>query len=234
MSILLLRLDGPLQAWGDASRFVRRHTRAEPTKSGVLGLLAAAQGRRRTDPVEDLASLRFGVRVDQRGRLIRDFQTAIRRTRARSEAMPLSYRYYLADAVFVAAVEGDDALIAGLDEAVRQPAFPLYLGRRSCVPSGEEISLGTRSAGLLEALRAEPWLARPWYQKQQGRTVHLELVVDALPGSASTETARDVPESFDPTRRDYGWRSIERPLPEAVDNPLGRAEPDFFAALGGG
>ena len=41
MSVLLLRLAGPMQAWGDASRFTTRQTRTEPTKSGVLGLLAA-------------------------------------------------------------------------------------------------------------------------------------------------------------------------------------------------
>ena len=76
MTVLLLRLAGPMQAWGDNSRFTRRDTRMIPTKSGVLGLLAAADGRRRTDPIEDLAGLRFGVRVDQPGQLQRDFQTA--------------------------------------------------------------------------------------------------------------------------------------------------------------
>jgi CRISPR system Cascade subunit CasD len=234
VSVLLLRLDGPLQAWGDSSRFVRRHTRTEPTKSGVVGLLAAAQGRRRTDPIEDLATLRFGVRVDQRGRLLRDFQTAIRRSGAKPEPMPLSYRYYLTDAVFVAGVEGDEQLIGGLHEAIREPAFPLYLGRRSCPPSGEEISLGVHSLALEEALHAQTWLARDWYRKQQGRVVHLELLLDAVPGAAETETVRDHPLSFDPMRREYGWRDVVRGEPVEVANEMGRAEPDFFAALGGG
>ena len=233
MSVLLLRLDGPLQAWGDASRFVRRHTRTEPSKSGVIGLLAAAQGRRRTDPIEDLAALRFGVRVDQRGRLIRDFQTAIRRSGKRPESMPLSYRYYLADAVFVAAVEGDDELIAGLNEAVRAPFFPLYLGRRACPPSEEEISLGVRPDGLEEALRAQEWLARDWYRQRQGRVVHLELVLDADGVQPDTETLRDLPLSFDPVRREYGWREVYRPHPVEIDNPDGRVSFDPFAALGG-
>ena len=234
MSVLLLRLDGPMQSWGDASRFVRRHTRTEPTKSGVIGLLAAAQGRRRTDPIEDLAALSFGVRVDQRGRLQRDFQTAIRWGR-KNESMPLSYRYYLADAVFVAGVEGDAELLHALDEAVRSPTFPLYLGRRACPPSDEEISLGVRDAPLEEALRSQEWLARDWYRRQQGRTVHLELVVDAPPGlaDADAETSRDVPLSFDPVRREYGWRDVVRLAPVAMPNSVGRAEPDFMAALGG-
>lgn len=53
MSVLLLQLAGPLQSWGDSSRFVRRETRNEPTKSGVIGMLASAQGRTREDSIED-------------------------------------------------------------------------------------------------------------------------------------------------------------------------------------
>jgi CRISPR system Cascade subunit CasD len=234
VTTLLVRLDGPQQSWGDSSRFTRRRTRTEPTKSGVLGLLAAAQGRRRTDPLEDLAALRFGVRIDQRGRMLRDFQTAMRRTGQRTETMPLSYRYYLADAVFVAAVEGDHELIAGLDEALRSPAFPLYLGRRAYPPSEEEVSLGAVEAPLEDALRTHPWLARDWYRRQQGAEVHLEVVVDAEPGDPDADTVRDVPRSFDPERREYGWRDVRRVAPLIVANDLGRGEPDFFAALGGG
>ena len=75
MAVLLLKLAGPLQSWGSASRFTDRGTQHEPTKSGVVGLLAAALGRRRTASVDDLASLRFGVRIDQPGTLQDDFQT---------------------------------------------------------------------------------------------------------------------------------------------------------------
>ncbi|MEV7715510.1 CRISPR-associated protein Cas5, partial [Streptomyces sp. NPDC088270] len=60
MSVLLMRLAGPLQSWGSAARFVRRTTENAPTKSGVLGLLAAAQGRRRDADLSDLAALEFG------------------------------------------------------------------------------------------------------------------------------------------------------------------------------
>lgn len=234
MSVLLLRLAGPLQSWGDASRFVRRHTRTEPTKSGVVGMLAAAEGRRRTDPVEDLSRLRFGVRVDQRGRLVRDLQTAIRRTGGRQESMPLSYRYYLADAVFLAGVEGDTALLEGLDAALRSPAFPLYLGRRACPPDGEEISLGVVEGGLESVLRERAWLASDWYRRTQGQRTALDLVLDATPEDTDVETARDIPLSYDPERREYGWRSVVRARPVEQVNDLGRDEPDFFAALGGG
>lgn len=230
MKTLLLLLRGPLQSWGDSSRFSRRSTRHEPTKSGVIGLLAAAQGRRRVDPVEDLARLRFAVRVDQRGRLMRDFHTA--RSLDGARIMPLSERYYLADAAFVAAIEGDDQLIEVLAGAVQEPAFPLYLGRRSCAPS-DPIFLAVREQEALDALRDTPWQASDWYRRQQGRSVDLEVVADAAQGEVDVESIRDLPQSFDPRRRLYGWRQVGRERPITVDNPLGKPGMDFFAALGG-
>ena len=47
MAALLLRLAAPLQSWGADSKFEVRKTDREPTKSGVIGLLAAALGLRR-------------------------------------------------------------------------------------------------------------------------------------------------------------------------------------------
>lgn len=233
MSVLLLRLAAPLQSWG-TSRFARRETRHEPTKSGVLGLLAAAQGRRRTDPIEDLANTRFGVRVDQPGRLVRDFQTA--RSLDGRDSMPLSYRFYLADAVFLAGVEGDHELLVGLDGALRDPAFSLFLGRRSCPPSGA-VALGVREGGLDEALAEEPWLASRWWRRTQGPLVELPIVRDAAQGEVG-DVVRDHPVSFSPERREYGWRTVVHTGVVATPNedaPAGRrSRPDFMAALGGG
>ena len=67
MGTLLLRLAAPIQAWGVEAQFEIRKTGREPTKSGVVGLLAAALGRGRDVPPDDLNVLRFGVRVDQEG-----------------------------------------------------------------------------------------------------------------------------------------------------------------------
>jgi CRISPR system CASCADE complex protein casD len=212
MTVLLLRIAGPLQAWGVRSRFTVRSTELAPTRSGIIGMVAAAVGRRRTDPIEDLLALRFGVRKDQPGRIIRDFHTA--RTLDGKESMPLSNRYYLADAVFLAGIEGDRPLLEGIDEALQHPAFPLYLGRRSCPPT-HPVSLGLREATLLDALRAEPWLASPWFRKQQHSHVFdAELLLDqeVVPAEerGAARGSRDVPVSFDPRRRDYDFRQVER------------------------
>ncbi len=223
MTVLLLRLAGPMQSWGDSSRFTRRDTRMVPSKSGVLGLLAAADGRRRTDPIEDLAELRFGVRADQPGHLQRDFQTAINWDTRTS--MPLSYRYYIADAVFIAGVEGDPGLLAALAERVQEPKFPLYLGRRSC-PVTDPVFLGLVNEDLEIALRNHPWEAAKWYQKTQPAETEVEIYIDAKPGDARpAETRRDVPQSFSPERREYGWREVVHSSPAKVTNPLRTQEP---------
>ena len=78
MATLLLRLAAPLQAWGADSKFETRKTNREPTKSGVIGLLAAALGLRRDDceALTRLTGLRFGVRVEREGQLLVDYHTA--------------------------------------------------------------------------------------------------------------------------------------------------------------
>lgn len=91
---LLLRLAGPMQSWGTQSAFNRRDTGLDPSKSGVIGLLAAALGRPREASVADLAALQMGVRVDHEGVVQTDFHTAggsppgtrERAERARSDA----------------------------------------------------------------------------------------------------------------------------------------------------
>lgn len=234
---MLLRLAGPMQAWGTSSRFTRRMTDREPSKSAILGLIAAAEGRRRVDSIEDLLGLAFAVRIDQRGAVERDFQTA--RSLDGRESMPLSHRYYLSDAVFVAAVSGDDDLIEGIAAAVHRPAFPLYLGRRAFAPAFP-LLLGTRDGDALQCLREESWHATEGKRRWSSATVDLEIVADRdlVPADevgVTLATVRDVPTSFDPELRSYSWRETAR-LTCTVENPDSRrvGEHDPMAALGGG
>lgn len=76
-STVLLRLTGPVQAWGTpGAHWEHRPTLHRPTKSGVLGMVANAMGRTRDESREDLATLRFGVRADRPGHIEPDYQTA--------------------------------------------------------------------------------------------------------------------------------------------------------------
>ncbi|MGW0771765.1 type I-E CRISPR-associated protein Cas5/CasD [Streptomyces sp. NPDC002676] len=146
---LLLHLSGPLQSWGEHSRFNQRDTARFPTRSGLIGLLAAALGRRRGESLDDLAGLSLTVRVDRPGVLLRDYHTvggglpakatvttAAGGKRNPSDATLVSDRYYLADAAFTAALTSDDtSLLLHCATALRAPVWPLYLGRRSCPPT---------------------------------------------------------------------------------------------------
>ena len=114
MPSLLLKLSGPMQSWGTQRRYRRRDSGHEPSKSGVIGLIAAALGRARTEPVDDLARLNFAVRVDAPGTLLRDYQTAKDWATDPNGSASLSTRYYLSDAVFVAAVEGDQEALKNI------------------------------------------------------------------------------------------------------------------------
>ena len=164
MDVLLLRLSGPLQSWGVQSRFAVRDTGREPSKSGVIGLLCAALGRPRSEPLDDLTALRMGVRVDQEGHVERDYHTAMNVLRARGSTKDTepSARYYLADARFLVGLAGEDrALLASLHQALRAPTWALFLGRKACVP-GEPIWLrdGLRQdTTLLDAFQDYPWLS---------------------------------------------------------------------------
>lgn len=210
-----------MQSWGSSSRFTRRSTEAFPTKSALVGLLAAAQGRRRVDPIEDLAQLRVAVRVDQPGQLLRDFHTAHRG----ELSMPLSDRFYWADAAFGAFIEGPDELIEALAQAIVRPVFPLYLGRRACPPT-MPLRLAVHDGAAWDALQATPWLAAKFYQrKRKEARVSLRVVADQgiIPVKAGTayqhtHTLQDVPISFDSQHRRYSLRTVEETRIE-VENP---------------
>jgi CRISPR system Cascade subunit CasD len=163
VATLLLRLQGPLQSWGTRSRFDHRDTWPYPTKSGVVGLLAAALGRDRREDISDLAALRMGVRVDRKGVLRVDYQTAQGVLAADLEAKRdvQSWRYFLSDAAFLVGLEGDGGLLRELHSALKRPRFPLYLGRKGYVPSPPPyLPDGFLEAPLVEALKAYPYLGR--------------------------------------------------------------------------
>jgi len=167
MPTLLLRLAGPMQSWGTTSRFDERDTQLEPSKSGVLGLVCAALGRDRSEAIDDLAALRMGVRVDREGILMRDYQTAtgvmIATGKADLHRTVVSPRYYLADAAFLVGLEGANRdLLESIQRALRAPAWPLSLGRKSFPPSQPVwLADGLQESELETALLQAPAIAEP-------------------------------------------------------------------------
>jgi len=200
MSTLLLRLAAPMQSWG-LDKFERRGTETTPTKSGVIGMLAAALGRHRTgcDNMQDLLALRFGIRVERNGRLLKDFHTA-----KRGDSAYVTYRYYLSDAVFLAGLEGHNSFLDEIAQALQSPVFPLFLGRRSCPPEGKVFLKIAKNKTLLSALTEEPSILSDDISDTSKR----RIIIDADSNSNSSYLQRDVPLSFAQTHRKYGFRRV--------------------------
>ena len=194
MNVLLTRLVGPMQSWGVQSRFSVRDTGLEPSKSGVVGLICAALGRGRAEPIDDLAGLRMGVRIDQEGQVLSDFHTAQNVLRAGGGIKPteVSRRYYLADACFLVGLESsNEALLVAVHEALRNPHWSLYLGRKAFVP-GQPVWLphGLHLGEDLEtALAGFPWLG----SRKHAYPDRVRMVVEDPDGPA---TRPDQPLSF--------------------------------------
>lgn len=186
---LLLRLTGPLQSWGEHSHFNERDTAGFPTRSGVIGLLAAALGRSRTAPIDDLTGISLTVRIDRPGVLLRDLHTvggglpakgtvttAEGKKRSGDTGTLLTHRMYLADAAFTAALafpDGSDDLALQCAQALLASQWPPFLGRRSCPPEGPVLL--ARTADTLAHL------------------VHLPLAADPHARAADTEFVSDRP-----------------------------------------
>ena len=237
--VLLMRLEGPLQSWGVRARWDVRDTGPEPTKSGVIGLLGCALGCPMGDPeLETLdRALRFGVRVEAPGRVMDDFQTITGflptaaggyrysgGTTPRSldkvladpglePATIVSPRSYLQDAAFLAALEETGATIGLLEQcarALQHPAWPVYLGRKACLPTRPVLDcLTDRYAGLEEALLLHPWswLGAAMHPRETP-TTSLTAYVEDPDGDAVRQDAIRTNAA-----RQYGFRHARRLAP---------------------
>ena len=214
MNTLLLRLSGVMQSWGVQSRFGVRDTGLEPSKSGVLGLVCAALGIDREDDASlaPLATLTMGVRVDREGALKVDYHTAkdVLKAGGGMKDTELSNRYYLADALFLVGLAGDDlALLEKIDTALRKPVWPLFLGRKAFVP-GEPLWLpdGVKAGETLEdVFKTYPPLS------ERRSTEPMRLIIEDSQGSI---VRTDQPLSFAQGNRRFAPRRLRVTFVEMV------------------
>ena len=159
MQFLVFQLQAALAAWGDVAVGEYRGSRDHPGESALIGLLGAALGVRREDEPAHAAlrdGYRFAVGVVATGQLLRDYHTAQvpgrtaikgrpHRTRRDELSLPKhelntilstrDYRQNTACAVAVVALPGAPHPLAALAQALREPCFVLYLGRKCCPPA---------------------------------------------------------------------------------------------------
>ena len=249
MKTILLKFSGPLQSYGTSSHFQTRYTDNYPSKSAVLGLLAACLGYRRDEEekLRELSTLKFAVRIDQQGGLLKDYHIAI--TDKEIVEIPQTYvtnRYYLEDALFVVALSGMDELINTLTKAIKSPYFQPFMGRRS-LPVPVDFFLGVSAEDILDSLRNLPWQAAPWYKKKKrkqgiGEKISLEVYADEEilkdEKISRSKLRRDIPISFSQKGRQFAFRQeacISIEVLSGIEKGLGAEdiEHDVFSTLEG-
>ena len=215
-----MRLAGPLQSWGEHSTFSERDTLRFPTRSGIIGLLAAAQGMRRGEPLDKFDQLTLTIRVDQPGTLLQDFHTAgggLPRAqtiptasggrRPEGTAIVVTRRWYLSDAVFIVAIEGPDALVGEAATSLRAPHWQPYLGRRSCPPD-QPLLLRLTPGDPVQELRE--LVPLPAHRVNEASDIPVEMITDAPGDDAPVTEVNDAPITFDRLSRRYRSRAVYR------------------------
>ena len=225
MSCVVLRLSSPMQSWGIQSRFNYRDTLRYPSKSGVIGLICSALGRPRTEPLNDLSDLKMVARIDHEGVYSVDYQTAgggkfngkeycainaNGKHDTKNNAIT-SYRYYLADAEFHVAFEGNINTLEMIKNAFKKPKWLLFLGRKTFVPT-LPIFKGVYEENAIEVFKEIPWRQKFDWQNIPEK---LQLIVECDYNEGDTFLT-DNPISFNHDKREYSVRYIKH---DYIDNP---------------
>lgn len=208
MKTLTINLTAPLQSYGNEATFSRRTSNDYPTKSVVIGMVAAALGYRRTDErILALNDLDFAVRVDQVGKMLTDYQTV----EWKKDTRKVTYRDYLQDAVFVVALgSSDEQFIDEIKVALRHPRFPLFLGRRSNAPAGVLKIQEFLDMPPVAVLRSLTWQAADWYQRRsQHQTIEIIADANLIPDGRSA-MVKDRVVSFDQRHRSHSYRAVAK------------------------
>lgn len=148
--VLALRLEGPLQSWGCTSQYNRRDTGLMPTKSAIAGMCCAALGYNRGSDSEQrflkffneltmtaLVMPREQCMNELAIRRLTDYHTVQNTKTAdgKNKDCHITHRSYLLDASFGALLEGDKAVLHPVAQALADPVWGIWLGRKACIPS---------------------------------------------------------------------------------------------------
>jgi CRISPR system Cascade subunit CasD len=215
--VLALYLDAPLQSWGYHSRFDRRTTLSCPTRSGIIGMIAAAMGIKRDD-TNGLArfnatDMKILILAPTKGTILpgtelTDFHTVgggfdsknqrrhlPRKASGDTPVTVVSRREYLQDAKFGVLLSDTPEFLAKIDLALKNPVWGLFLGRKSCIPAVPICQ------GLFPAAAA----ATESIENLSGWTVQGKIMT-AETYAEGENTIMDIPENFQERR--YAPRRI--------------------------
>ncbi len=224
---ILLWLEAPLQSWGADSRFGRRDTLDFPTKSGLLGLLCCALGAggEQRELLDEMAPLHqtaiaFQRKEAERPPLLRDFQMVgsgydekdkwetllIPKKRDGGGAVgggtKMTYRYYLQEAAFAAAMQVPAARAGEFAEALQAPVWDIYFGRKCCAPT--DLVFRGCFESEAAALEAASSIA---HEKQLAEAFRVLDYAPGDEGEGEVLALNDVPVQFGPKKK-YRQRRV--------------------------
>jgi len=230
---LALLLDGPMQSWGHSSRFERRTTALHPTRSAVMGLIAAALGIDKNGADETAQLARFSalrltiVTLPRHSRRAGDLPmqrledyhtvTGIRRASGKvaEDATVQTYRHYLLDARFGVLVDGAAELLNEIAAALRNPKWGVWLGRKCCLPASP-VLVGLRPD------QAQAWselLRRAGYSGTES-IEQFDRILEVTAGHSGADIIEDTPVAFgNPIGERHAPRWIHRLPKSAIENP---------------
>lgn len=215
MKTILLKFAGPLQSWGTDSRFETRSTERYPSKSAVIGILAASFGYSRDDSsIAQLNQLDYAVRVDQPGELLSDYHVARKlKPNGNVDQVYVTNRVYIQDAIFVVALGSEDhKWIDEIEYALKHPYFQPFLGRRSN-PLTADFFIKTENKNIMSSLEYLEWQAADWYKRKNRNKDKISLSIHAdahLIEESSKHMVRDRVISFSQRERRHGYRAVGR------------------------
>lgn len=207
-TILVLRLEGPLQSWGENAKWDFRDSSTMPTKSGIVGLLGCAMGQERGSQVlvELAQSITVAIRADRPGAKFVDFQTVQGDPLMAATGKPkttgntiLSPHAYLQDASFTVFIDTTAEWQQRIVSTLENPRWCMYLGRKNCVPSRPILADRMEAADLMEALKEYPAAERA------GKTMTYEC---EHPDSTAASIQR--PDDLIGTNRQFQLRRVWR------------------------
>lgn len=211
-NIIILRLEGALQSWGEKAVGDIRPTADFPTKSAIVGLVGCAMGFEREDPAlkELYNAVEIGVRADRAGVRLTDYhtvtgnpmRTADGKKRSGVGNTIITNRMYLQDAAFTVFLSAEGEWHDRIVQALQHPVWPMFLGRKSCVPSRPVfMQVTTAYSDIGTAIKEYPLTLR------HDKTVTYEIETEdkALQTYTRQDGMTDVPRDFDLRRI---WKGV--------------------------
>ncbi len=207
---LALTLVAPFQSWGASSKFKERTTLEHPTRSGIIGILCAACGVDREDVqgLQRINEVSIKVYTFARGRRLTDFHTvgggydskflnvSVKADGTSGDTV-ITHRDYLQESRFGIIVSGKASLVESLADAVRNPKWGVWLGRKNCIPSEP----------LFTALTDEESAAVAALKKRDD-SEPIQIVAEVSSLEESSDSIMDIPLDF--SKRKYASRRVVR------------------------